>query len=893
MKRTLYNKFNRGEVSPEALARDDVKMVAESASHIKNFLPKRLGTMMRRPGTQYIASLPGAAYFLPFTRAIDDQALLEFTNNQIRVWVDDAVLTRRNVQAGSQLPALSSWSLYGAGATYSGGVISVYGDGGTRNDAFDSISLDVLDRNVEIGLRIVITQAPLEVRIGTTNAVLAEDLFRGWLDPGTYSFAVTSSNYIAVTVSSDKPYVGKLTSCQIEDNVDLTLPTTITTAMLPSVRMAQANDVVFIAADSGGTNSHAMFRIMRYGEKSWGVANVRSDDGPFREINTGTITMTPTASTGDTTLTASAAYFNANMVGSLFKINSKGQNTSETFTAISQYSESIEVIGSGAGRVFSFNFVVTGLWGTTGITLQQSIDDNTWSDITTYAGGATINYYDGYDNQIIYYRFYSSSFDVVNTTSVLATVTYPGGSKTGVCRVTGYTSTTSVSIQVLETLGGTIASDNWYEGAWSAHRGFPTAVSMHEGRLWFAGASNIWGSVSDVYSSFDRDVVGDSASIYRSIAFESSANIYWLASTERLVAGMTADEASVRSSSFNEILTPNNAVIRAGTGNGAAPADKVAMGGSIYFVQRGLRKIIALSYDANTDSYDVADLMKMHPDLCYDSSTDGIKRIAVTRMPDTRIWAVMNNGEVRVLLVDPMEEVSGWSRLVIGESAASGTDTITDVVTIPGLGEDRVYFVVKRGSTYYLEKLAKLEEAIGATTSYHTDAAIWVAGPTTTPACAHITNGSTVRVWSADNAGKDLGEFTVAAGAITLPAESTLGVVIGIAFNADYTSNKIAGFADYTVQSEWIRMVDVGLIARHIVPSGITHGPSFSELEALPAIESGTTYIDIYKQEDYDVPPMEFNGTKSVKDKFYLRAKTPITIMGLTYGIYEAKNKNG
>jgi len=83
------------------------------------------------------------------------------------------------------------------------------------------------------------------------------------------------------------------------------------------------------------------------------------------------------------------------------------------------------------------------------------------------------------------------------------------------------------------------------------------------------------------------------------------------------------------------------------------------------------------------------------------------------------------------------------------------------------------------------------------------------------------------------------------------------------------------------------------LIARHIVPSGITHGPSFSELEALPAIESGTTYIDIYKQEDYDVPPMEFNGTKSVKDKFYLRAKTPITIMGLTYGIYEAKNKNG
>jgi len=126
-----------------------------------------------------------------------------------------------------------------------------------------------------------------------------------------------------------------------------------------------------------------------------------------------------------------------------------------------------------------------------------------------------------------------------------------------------------------------------------------------------------------------------------------------------------------------------------------------------------------------------------------------------------------------------------------------------------------------------------------------------------------------------------------------LPSESTLGVVIGIAFDADYTSNKIAGFADYSTQSEWIRMTDVGLIARNIVPSGITHGPSFSLLEVLPEIESGTTYTTTYKVEDWDVPPMEFNGTKSVKERFYLRAKTPITIMGLTYGVQEARNKGG
>lgn len=894
MKRTLYNKFNRGEVSPEALARDDIKMVAESASLIKNFLPKRLGPMMRRPGTQYIASLPGAAYFLPFTRAVDDQALFEFTNNQLRVWVSDSVVTRPS--RATSITALASWTLdaeasAGYGAEVSGSTIEINAQTtGAAGYAWSNVALGGGDDGQEHGLRIVITKAPLKIQIGTGNALYSEDLFSGTLLPGTHSFSVTPTTNLTITASNSTAYKGILYSCAVESSGAMALTTTVGTSALTSIRMAQANDVCYCTYTSG---QH--FQIERRGTKSWSICDFRADDGPFRDINVTDITMTPSALSGSgVTLTASRAYFDSDMVGGLFKVASKGQLVTKAFTAASQSSNSIKVLGSGAARKFNFTRTVVGVWGgVTTLALQQSTDDATWTDYDTYITGVgTLTINDGLDNQTMYYRLYTNAWDG-NPSQIDTTLNYPGGSILGTCRVTSYTSSTVVNIQVLESFGSTTASDNWWEGAWSAYRGFPTAVEMNEGRLWFAGRSEVWGSVSDAYSSFDRDVAGDSASIYRSIAFESSANIYWIAGADRMLIGMTADEPTIRSSSFNEILTPSNAVIRPGTGWGAAPVDCEKVDNAVYFVQRGLRKIIRLDYNSTNDGYEAADLMKMHEDICKGRTTDGIKRIAVTRIPETRVWAVMNNGEVRVLLIDPLEEVSGWSRFVIGESAETGTDTITDVVTMPGLGEDRIYFVVKRGTTYYLEKLAKLEEAVGDTTSYHTDAAIWVAGPTTTPACAHIADGSTVRVWSADNAGKDLGEFTVATGAITLPSESTLGVVIGIAFDADYTSNKIAGFADYSTQSEWIRMTDVGLIARNIVPSGITHGPSFSLLEALPEIESGTTYTTTYKVEDWDVPPMEFNGTKSVKERFYLRAKTPITIMGLTYGVQEARNKGG
>lgn len=91
--------FNRGQVSPLALARTDIDRVELSAEVMTNFMPRVLGSMMNRPGLKYVDTTLSNNYaqHLPFVFSLDDKALLEFTNMSMRVRVDDAIIERTSV----------------------------------------------------------------------------------------------------------------------------------------------------------------------------------------------------------------------------------------------------------------------------------------------------------------------------------------------------------------------------------------------------------------------------------------------------------------------------------------------------------------------------------------------------------------------------------------------------------------------------------------------------------------------------------------------------------------------------------------------------------------------------------------------------------------------------
>ena len=89
--------------------------------------------------------------------------------------------------------------------------------------------------------------------------------------------------------------------------------------------------------------------------------------------------------------------------------------------------------------------------------------------------------------------------------------------------ITGYTSATVVTGTVRKTLSATTASTNWDEQSFSSVRGFPSAVTFHEDRLWFGGTTDqpdgIFASKTSEYFNFDVD----DASADDSIQFAISA----------------------------------------------------------------------------------------------------------------------------------------------------------------------------------------------------------------------------------------------------------------------------------------------------------------------------------------------------------------------------------
>jgi hypothetical protein len=277
--------------------------------------------------------------------------------------------------------------------------------------------------------------------------------------------------------------------------------------------------------------------------------------GQFRRANLTNTTITGSAVSGNITLTASKPVFKSGHIGGLFKLISTGQSVSASVTSENNFTNAIDVEGSGNRRIFTITR--SGTWVAT-VTLQRSFDlGTTWEDVETYTTNGSKSYDDLLDNQDIQYRIGVDTGDFTSGTAVLSLV-YNLGSKTGYVRITAFSSQTSVSAEVITDLGNTDATSNWSEGEWSDLRGYPSAITLAEGRIFFSGKSKSIGSVSDAFESFDEDVEGDSGIIETSLGVGPVDDINWMVGLDKLFVGTAAEEKALSTTSFQEALTPDN-----------------------------------------------------------------------------------------------------------------------------------------------------------------------------------------------------------------------------------------------------------------------------------------------------------------------------------------------
>jgi hypothetical protein len=571
-------------------------------------------------------------------------------------------------------------------------------------------------------------------------------------------------------------------------------------------------------------------------------------------------------------------------VGAIFRVASQGQVVHVAVTAGNVWSNPIKLTGVSNDR--NITIQLTGTWVGT-VTLQRSVGAvGAWEDVTgeSWTSNTTTAFNDALDNQIIYYRLGAKTGQWTSG-EMDGALSVTTGTISGIARIRGVTNSTTASASVLVPFGGTDPSPDWWEGDWSSFRGWPSAVALHEGRLWWAGKDKVWGSVSDGFTSFDDTVEGDSGPILRSIGSGPVDTINWLLPLQRLILGGQAAEKSARSSSFDSPLTPTDFALKDASTQGSAAVAAVKIDTDGVFVQRSGRRVYRMTFSPNYLSmidYATTDLTNIVPDIAI--AAGGIVQLAVQRQPDTRVHCVLADGTVAVLVYDAAEEVQCWLKVA---PAAGGV--VEDVAVLPGTVEDQVYYCVRRvvnGSTVrYLEKWAREDEAQGGTLTKCLDAHIVYTGTATATitGLSHL-NGQTVAVW-AD--GKDAGTYVVSGGSITL-ATAAANVVAGLAYTAQWKSTKLAYAAQLgTALNQRKRVTRLGLILANCHAQGIEFGPDFSNLDSLPQIEDGAQVDQNSVWQEYDKDSVTFPGTWNTDSRVCLQAASPrpVTVLGIVVGL--------
>ena len=877
--------LNGGEIDKNAAARIDLQRNQYSAQLMVNWLPTVIGKMQFRPGLEYLLTSVGQEEnkrLIPFVESIDTSFVLEMSENQMRVVSDGAYVENQaitNVLQNGDFSSFTGWTSAGTGGTASVVSNRLRLDGASVGNpiARQSVTVDSGEVNTDHTVTLTVDVGPIVLRIGTTAG--GTDLMDMVAEEGSHILTFNPGGaatiyFDLVNTNNTRTFVD---TCQILSTAGpIVVPHPWLRTDLASLRYFQSIDVIFVA--SSGFQQR---RIERRGMRSWSIVRYKVNNGPFDVQPIEGITLNPNGTTGFVTITASADYFRSTDVGSLLRLQHAQQREQGNLENQEDTSDSLRIAGVGNSRRFTVN--LSGFNGHT-VVLERAFDEAlNFQAFVTYTSNQTNRVIeDNLDNQIVFYRV---RLTVAGTGTIAYNLFFRGGLTQGVARIVDFTSATSVTANVLDNFGSATATSIWDRGSWSDRQGWPNTITFFDGRIWWGRGDRVYGSVSDDFANYDDETEGDSAPVIRSVGTGPEQGIVWLLPTQRLLAGSDAAEVSIRASSFDEPITPTNFVPRDASTRGCANIQAVKVDTQAVFVQKGGERIYLMQFDANAGDYVSLDLTELNPEICV----SGVRAIAVQRNPDTVIWFVLNNGQMRTLTYEPTENVLAWARTVT-------TGTVTDVIVLPGSPEDQVIILVDRPTGLQvppliqcLERFAPMADATGGTVNKVADAYVEFLN---SPAASNITGlahleGQQVVVWADGAPLLDIADtntdpykrrlFTVSSGEVDLGVNVTRGIV-GLPYTGQWTSVKLAyASARGTGLLQRKRLSHLGLYLTDTTIGGLRIGTSLTDLQGLRRDYKGrfVPRTEVFDAYDYDAS--QFNGTWDTDSRINIEAAAPFS----------------
>ena len=456
----------------------------------------------------------------------------------------------------------------------------------------------------------------------------------------------------------------------------------------------------------------------------------------------------------------------------------------------------------------------------------------------------------------------------------------------GYGKITARTSTTVVTIEILEDMGSSSASANWSLGAFSDTTGHPSCVTFFEQRLVFAATlsqpQTIFFSKSGDYENMDENrggTIADDDAIIYTIASNQVNAIRFMTATRTLIIGTAGGEFAVSGGGTDIAITPTNILIKKQSNNGAANVDALAVGNATLFLQRARRKLRELAYNFDVDGYVAPDLTILAEHI----SEGGFKQLSYQQEPNQIIWCARNDGQLVGLTYQREQQVVAWHRHIFGGAFGSGNAVCESVATIPtDDSEYQTYVIIKRtinGSTKrYVEFIHQYDFDETDDTSFNfLDSQLSYSGSavTTLGGLSHL-EGQTVSVL-ADGATHP--DVTVSSGQITL-ARSATKVKVGLPYTSLLQTMRIdAGAQNGTSQSKTKRIYEI--TARLYESIGIEVGPDLNNMERIPfrssanAMNSGISVFTGDKE-------IEFRGNYETDGFIFVRQTQPLPLTVLS-----------
>ena len=539
---------------------------------------------------------------------------------------------------------------------------------------------------------------------------------------------------------------------------------------LHEITFAQAGDIMFLCHPT-----FSMQQLVRTGLSSFQVEKFSFTEQaggariyqPYFSFQNFGITLDPSASQGQSvTLTTSASYFDTtgSQSGGNYP-NSKHINVRIRYHGAEIKITSVQSATQATGNVINELFV------SLDANALRTIDGATTVEVTHVNHGMAAN-------DVIIIRN-ATTVGGINEAQINGTRTI-----TGVIDENRYTFTAGASANTSEDGGGTVEivthapTKQWAEQSYSDLRGYPAAVGLHEGRLWFGGSTSqpdtVWASKSGLFYNFDLgDALADD-SIELVMSIGEVATIRHFVSN-RDIHIFTAGSEFFIPSFQNEPITPTNARVKRQTSFGSTFARPQPFYGATLFVQQSGTAVRQFVFSDSEAAYkaDPISLLSSHLISNPIQSTVTISDVGAS---DAAVFFLNADGTLVTYNLNRLENIAGWTQF----ETKGKFHSVTSV-------SDKLFAIINAdlGSGTNSLVLCELDPTLNM------DCANTYSGSSGVFNVSNFfDNGAVVSVVSSTDY---LGEFTVASGNVDVSAvdSSLSSCEVGFVYDVELKTNPI------------------------------------------------------------------------------------------------------